>query len=75
MTTKVTYIMTEIRRAFAIILVFVILFFWFGLAVATEVDSRAISETNSNNEILFDVFLGKKELENIHFCLLPVLMA
>ena len=63
--------MTEIRRAFAIILVFVILFFWFGLAVATEVDSRAISETNSGNEILFDVFLGKKRVGEHSFMFVP----
>ena len=63
--------MTEIRRAFAIILVFVILFFWFGLAVATEVDPRAISETNSNNEILFDVFLGKKRVGEHSFLFAP----
>ena len=63
--------MTEIRRAFAIILVFVILFFWFGLAVATEVDSRAISETNSSNEILFDVFLGKKRVGEHSFLFAP----
>ena len=64
--------MTEIRRAFAIILVFVILFFWFGLAVATEVDSRAISETNSSNEILFDVFLGKKRVGEHSFLFAPI---
>ena len=63
--------MTEIQRAFAIILVFVILFFWFGLAVATEVDSRAISETNSSNEILFDVFLGKKRVGEHSFLFAP----
>ena len=63
--------MTEIRRAFAIILVFVILFFWFGLAVATEVDSRAISETNSSNQILFDVFLGKKRVGEHSFLFAP----
>ena len=67
--------MIEIRRAFAIILVFVILFFWLGLAVATDAASEAISDTNSSKKILFEVFLGKKESENIHFCLLPVLMA
>ena len=54
--------MTEIRRAFAIILVFVILFFWLGLAVATEAASEAIPDTNSSNEIIFDVFLGKKRV-------------
>lgn len=54
--------MTEIRRAFAIILVFVILFFWLGLAVATEAASEAISDTDSSNEVIFDVFLGKKRV-------------
>ena len=63
--------MTEIRRAFAIILVFVILFFWFALAVATEVDSGVISETNSSNEILFDVFLGKKRVGEHSFLFAP----
>ena len=63
--------MTEIRKAFAIILVFVILFFWLGLAAATEVDSGLFRQQQQRDPL--DVFLGKKELENIHFCLLPVL--
>ena len=60
--------MTEIRKAFAIILVFVILFFWLGLAAATAVDSRSNSDKNSSKEILFDVFLGKKRIGE-HSCL------
>ena len=54
--------MTEIRRAFAVILIFMILFFWFGLAAANEVDSRAVSDTRNNTKILFDVFIGKKRI-------------
>jgi len=57
--------MTEIRRAFAVILIFMILFFWFGLAVANELGSPAVSNTtnsNSNTKILFDVFIGKKRI-------------
>ena len=63
--------MTEIRRAFAIILVFVILFFWLGLAAATEVASEAISDTNSSKKILFDVFLGKKRVGEHSFLFAP----
>lgn len=63
--------MTEIRRAFAIILVFVILFFWLGLAVATEAASEAISDTSSSNEIIFDVFLGKKRVGEHSFLFAP----
>ena len=63
--------MTEIRRAFAIILVFVILFFWLGLAVATEVASEPISDTNSSKKILFDVFLGKKRVGEHSFLFAP----
>ena len=55
--------MIEIRRAFAIILVFMILFFWFGLAAANELGLPAVSNTaNSNTKILFDVFIGKKRI-------------
>ena len=57
--------MIEIRRAFAIILVFMILFFWFGLAAANELGSSAVSNntnSNSNTKILFDVFIGKKRI-------------
>ena len=63
--------MTEIRRAFAIILVFVILFFWLGLAAATEVALEAISDTNSSKKILFDVFLGKKRVGEHSFLFAP----
>ena len=63
--------MTEIRRAFAIILVFVILFFWLGLAVATEAASEAISDTSSSNEVIFDVFLGKKRVGEHSFLFAP----
>jgi len=63
--------MTEIRRAFAIILVFVILFFWLGLAAATEVASEAISDTNSSKKILFEVFLGKKRVGEHSFLFAP----
>ena len=63
--------MTEIRKAFAIILVFVILFFWLGLAAATEVDSRSNSDKNSSKEILFDVFLGKKRIGEHSFLFAP----
>ena len=63
--------MTEIRRAFAIILVFVILFFWLGLTVATEAASEAISDTNSSKKILFDVFLGKKSVGEHSFLFAP----
>ena len=63
--------MTEIRRAFAIILVFVILFFWFGLAAATEVESEELSDTTSSKEILFDVFLGKKKIGEHSFLFAP----
>ena len=63
--------MTEIRRAFAIILVFVILFFWLGLAVATEAASEAIPDTDSSNEVIFDVFLGKKRVGEHSFLFAP----
>ncbi len=63
--------MTEIRRAFAIILVFVILFFWLGLAVATDAASEAISDTNSSKKILFEVFLGKKRVGEHSFLFAP----
>ena len=63
--------MTEIRRAFAIILVFVILFFWLGLAVATDAASEAISDTSSSNEVIFDVFLGKKRVGEHSFLFAP----
>ena len=63
--------MTEIRKAFAIILVFVILFFWLGLAAATEVDSSSNSDKNSSKEILFDVFLGKKRIGEHSFLFAP----
>ena len=63
--------MTEIRRAFAIILVFVILFFWFGLAAATEAESEELSDTTSSKEILFDVFLGKKRIGEHSFLFAP----
>ena len=63
--------MTEIRKAFAIILVFVILFFWLGLAAATEGDPRSNSDKNSSKEILFDVFLGKKRIGEHSFLFAP----
>jgi len=54
--------MIEIRKIFAVILIFVILFFWFGLAAAND-DSRGVFfETVSNNKMVFDVFIGKKRI-------------
>ena len=63
--------MTEIRRAFAIILIFVILFFWLGLAVATEIASGAVSDLNGSKKILFEVFLGKKRVGEHSFLFAP----
>ena len=63
--------MTEIRRAFAIILIFVILFFWLGLAVATEIGSETVSDPNGRQKILFEVFLGKKRVGEHSFLFAP----
>ena len=63
--------MTEIRRAFAIILIFVVLFFWLGLAVATEIGSETVSDPNGRKKILFEVFLGKKRVGEHSFLFAP----
>ena len=54
--------MFEVRRAFALILIFLLIFFWFGLTVANSTAKKTVSETISRKQIDFDVFIGEKRI-------------
>ena len=54
--------MSEVRRAFALILLFLLIFFWFGLTLAKTVNDENRSEPVSATKMDFDVFIGEKRI-------------
>ena len=62
--------MTELRRAFAIILILLVLFFWFGLALGLDDNRQNQFDTPIEQTLAFDVFIGKKNIGHHFFSII-----